>query len=179
MKAPEFIETERLILRKPKTEDAEAIYSRYASDPEVTRYLSWSRHRSVEDTRVFIAMSDSAWDEWPGGPYLIEGKESHLLLGGTGFDFETPCRAAVGYVLAKEAWGQGYPTEALQALTSIAPQIGIRRLFACCHAEHTKSARVLEKGGFMREGTLRSYMVFPNLDPSEPMDVLCYARIFE
>lgn len=178
MKAPEFIETQRLILRKPKNEDVESIYTRYSSDPEVTRYLSWPRHQSVEDTRAFIVISDSAWAKWPGGPYLIESGESRKLLGSTGFDFETPCRAAVGYVLARDAWGQGYATEALQALTSIAPQIGIRRLFACCHVEHTRSERILEKGGFKKEGTLRRYMVFPNLDRKKPMDVLCYARVF-
>jgi RimJ/RimL family protein N-acetyltransferase len=52
---------------------------------------------------------------------------------------------------------------------------GVRRLFALCHHAHAASARVLEKCDFTREGMLRAYATFPNLDPVEPQDVLCYA----
>jgi RimJ/RimL family protein N-acetyltransferase len=55
------IETPRLILRKPTREDAEAIFARYASDPEVTRLLGWPRHSSVNVTRTFLAFSDAEW----------------------------------------------------------------------------------------------------------------------
>ena len=54
MKGPERIETARLVLRKPTSADAEAVFHRYSSDPEVTKFLGWSRHRSVEQTRVFL-----------------------------------------------------------------------------------------------------------------------------
>jgi len=54
----ETIETERLLLRKPKQSDAQAVFHRYASDREVTRYLSWPTHRSVADTLAFLSMSD-------------------------------------------------------------------------------------------------------------------------
>jgi ribosomal-protein-alanine N-acetyltransferase len=44
MRAPERLETARLILRRPRAADAPVIYERYASDPEVTRWLGWPRH---------------------------------------------------------------------------------------------------------------------------------------
>jgi [ribosomal protein S5]-alanine N-acetyltransferase len=53
----------------------------------------------------------------------------------------------------------------------------VRRLYAICHTEHAASYRVLEKGGFEREGILRRHSVFPNLSP-EPLDVFCYAMTF-
>ena len=71
VKAPETIETERLLLRRPKQSDAQAVFHRYASDRDVTRYLSWPTHRSVADTLAFLAMSDDEWRRWPAGPYLV------------------------------------------------------------------------------------------------------------
>lgn len=175
--APEGFETERLLLRRPRTADAEAILERYASDPDVTRFLSWPTHRTVSDTLAFVAYSAAEWQRWPGGPYLIFAREGGRLLGSTGFAFETPFRASTGYVLARDAWGRGYARETLRALVDLAPQLGLRRLYAVCYVEHAASARVLEACGFEREGVLRSCFEFPNLSPGEPMDVCCYAAV--
>lgn len=177
MKAPETIKTERLLLRKPVIDDAEEIFERYASDPEVTRYLGWPMHESVDDTRVFLEWSDAEWERWPAGPYLICSRTDGKTLGGTGLAFETPFRATTGYVLAKDAWGQGFATEALLAMKKIAPQLGVKRLYAMCYPEHAPSRHVLEKGGFELEGILRSYFEFPNLHPGEADDVVSYAWI--
>jgi [ribosomal protein S5]-alanine N-acetyltransferase len=168
-----------LVLRKPCAADAEAVFSRYSADPEVTRFLGWRTHRSVEDTRAFLEFSDSEWHQWPGGPYLIESRDDSQLVGGTGLAFESPFRAATGYVLAKDAWGAGFATEALGCIVTLAGEVGLRRLYALCHPDHRPSWRVLEKCGFTREGLLRRYSEFPNLRPGEPADVLCYARVFD
>jgi ribosomal-protein-alanine N-acetyltransferase len=179
MREIERIETDRLVLRRPRTDDAESIFARYASNPEVMRLLGWPRHRSPAATRRFLEFSDTEWTRWPAGPYLIESRENGTLLGGTAFGFETPYRAQMGYVLAKDAWGKGYATEALRALTDVAAQIGLRRIYALCHTEHPASVRVLEKCGFIREGILRRHSIFPNLDTCKLCDVLCYALIIE
>jgi RimJ/RimL family protein N-acetyltransferase len=175
--APERIETERLILRRPRREDAEPIFARYAADADVTRFLSWPRHESAEATRAFLEFSDAEWQRWPAGPYLVESRQDGALLGGTGFGFETTHRAATGYVFAKDAWRKGYATESLRAVVDVARTIGVVRLYAICHTEHAVSARVLEKCGFAREGVFRRHTEFPNLRPGEPADVFCYALI--
>jgi RimJ/RimL family protein N-acetyltransferase len=175
----ELIETSRLQLRRPTADDAEAIVTRYASDREVTRYVGWPRHASVDDTRAFLAFSESLWGRWPAGPYLILSRDDGRLLGSTGLIFETPSRAATGYVLARDAWGRGFATEALGAMVDLAGKTGVLRLYALCHHAHRASARVLEKADFSREGTLRRYAEFPNLSPGAPQDVLCYSRILE
>jgi RimJ/RimL family protein N-acetyltransferase len=97
------------------------------------------------------------------------------MLGSTGLGFETPQQAATGYVLARDAWGAGYATEALAAMRDLATRLAVDRLYALCHPEHRASARVLEKCGFLLEGTLRAYTEFPNLAPGVPADVRCYA----
>jgi RimJ/RimL family protein N-acetyltransferase len=178
VKGPERIATARLVLRRPRASDAEAIFARYASDPEVTRYMGWPRHESLADTRAFLAFSDELWQAWPAGPYLVESADG-VLLGSTGFLFETPYRAETGYVLAKQAWGRGYATEALQGVVDLSGGLGLRRLEARCHAEHERAFRVLERCGFVREGRLRAYSIFPNLGPDRPCDVFSYARVFE
>lgn len=149
---------------------------RYASDPEVTRYLSWPVHLSLEQTRAFLVFSDDEWSKWPAGPYLVFSRQDGRLLGGTGLSFETRDRAATGYVFARDAWGRGYATEALDAMIDVARVIGVRRLYALCHVDHRPSARVLEKCGFDRERTLRQFVEFPNLSAGVRADVLCYVR---
>jgi RimJ/RimL family protein N-acetyltransferase len=178
-RAPEHLETERLALRRPVEGDADAIFSRYAADPDVTRHVGWPRHHSVADTRAFLEVSDAEWARWPAGPYLICSRADGTLLGGTGFAFETPYRAMTGYVLAKDAWGHGYGSEALRAMVQLAPSLGILRLYAICHTDHRPSAHVLEKCGFEREGVLRCYTEFPNLAPGQPADAACYALILQ
>jgi [ribosomal protein S5]-alanine N-acetyltransferase len=173
--APDLLETSRLELRRPRAGDADAVFARYSSDPDVTRYVGWPTHRNVDETRAFLQYSDAEWTRWPAGPYLILARGDGRLLGGTGLSFETSSRAMTGYVLAKDAWGMGYATEALGAMVGIARNSGVRRLYALCHHEHRASARVLEKCDFAREGVLRAHVEFPNLFLSEPQDVACYA----
>jgi [ribosomal protein S5]-alanine N-acetyltransferase len=175
--APVHLLGERLLFRKPEPRDADAIFSRYAGDAEVTRYISFPTHRSPDDARAFVEFSDQEWARWGCGPYLIHSRADDSLIGGTGLTFETPLRAMTGYILARDAWGRGYATEACRAMVDLAARLGVRRIYALCHADHRASARVLEKCGFAREAILRAHSVFPNFDPVEPQDVLSYARV--
>lgn len=177
--APERLETERLLLRRPSLADADSVFSRYAGDPEVTRFLGWPTHRTIDDTRAFLAFSEAEWNHWSAGPYLIESRSEGRLIGSTGLVFETPFRAATGYVLARHSWGRGYATEALGAMVALAQTLDVRRLYALCHPEHPASQRVLDKCGFHREVLLRLHSEFPNLSPGQACDVLCYVRLFE
>jgi [ribosomal protein S5]-alanine N-acetyltransferase len=179
MKGPERIETSRLLLRKPSFEDARAVFSRYSSDPEVTKYLGWPRHLSIEHTDLFLKFSDAEWERWPAGPYLIESRANQQLLGSTGLAFETSTVASTGYVLARDAWGNGYATEALGAIVLLAQDLGSRQLYALCHVEHPASAHVLEKCGFTRESLLSQYAEFPNLGSGQREDCFRYTRNFD
>jgi len=160
-------------------EDAEAIYQTYSSDAEVTRYLAWPKHRSVGEVEQYIRFGEEQWRQWSCGPYLIETRIDGTLLGGTGLAFETGYRASTGFVLARDSWGLGYASEALAAMVAQARRMGVQRLYALCHTEHTASARVLEKAGFQFEGILHRYQVFPNLPAGAAADVDCYAIPFE
>jgi ribosomal-protein-alanine N-acetyltransferase len=172
--APGRLQTARLVLERPRERDVEEIFHRYAGDAEVTRMMGWPRHRSAADTRGFLAFSDAEWERWKVGPYLARSRADGTLLGATGLHPETAFRASTGYVFARDAWGNGYATEALRAMVELAPSLGIARVQAFSHVTHAASRRVLEKCGFVQEGVLRRYLVFPNLG-SEPLDVCCHA----
>jgi RimJ/RimL family protein N-acetyltransferase len=134
-------------------------------------------HRSIDDTKAFLEFSDLEWERWPAGPFLIFSLADGELLGSTGLGFDLPHRASTGYVLAKDSWGQGIATEAVQAICKTASDLAVKRLFAHCHPDHRASRRVLEKAGFELEGTLRRYSEFPNLEPGVARDVVCYSCI--
>jgi RimJ/RimL family protein N-acetyltransferase len=174
--APESIQTPRLRLRRPRPTDADAIFSRFASDPAVTKYVAWPTHRSVADTRAFLDWCDGEWKRWPAAAYLIERREDGLLAGSTGLTYEAIDRVSTGYVLAQDAWGQGIATEALQAMVDLSLTLGVDRLHAICHVQHRASRRVLEKGGFVLDQVLLRYYPFPNLHPIDLFDVCAYVR---
>ena len=173
MKAPAEILTERLRLRPPEPDDAEAIFERYAGDPSVGRYLAWPIHETLADTRLFLNFSAAQWAEWPAGPYLVF--ENERLIGSTGLAFETATRASTGYVFAVDAWGRGYATECTLAMKSLAGALSIKRLYAGVHPEHEPSARVLEKAGFRDDGIAKACCEFPNMAPGVLADVRLYA----
>jgi RimJ/RimL family protein N-acetyltransferase len=175
IKAAERVQTARLVLRRPRRADVEAIFETYASDPDATRYLAWPTHGSLEQTRAFLSFSDSEWTRWPAGPYLVSLADGSLI-GGAGLSFEEPDRASTGYVFARRVWGHGYATEVLQSMVEVARSSGVRLLYALCHVEHRPSARVLEKCGFVCEGVLPRHVEFPNLSPGVLCDVLRYSR---
>jgi ribosomal-protein-alanine N-acetyltransferase len=173
--APERIETARLVLRRPRLEDADSIFYRYASDSDVARYLAWPRHQSIDDTLQFLKMSDADWSRGPVGPYLIESRATGGLLGSTGLMVPTLKSAVTGYVLARDAWGRGYATEALRAMIELATDLSVREVRALCHPDNAASVHVLEKGGFHRGGTVKE--LFPNLNPNTPLDCWRFIRL--
>jgi len=174
--APSRVDTDRLVLAAPVAADAVAIFERYASDAEVTRYVGWPRHRSLTDTESFLAFSAGEWARAGAGPYLIRSRLDGQLLGGTGLQLDNPDLAMTGYVLAKDAWGLGCATEALRAMIAVARAMRVTRLYALCHPDHRPSWRVLEKCGFTPDPEWTRQVEFPNLAPGVAQDVRCYAR---
>jgi len=159
-KGPPTLETDRLILRKLTPNDAEAVFA-YASDPEVTRYLIWDTHRSIEDSKAFLKQTingyESGGDEadWWGIVY----KGDHRLVGSCGFESQERsghARAALGYVLSRAYWSRGLAPEAVRAMIRFGfDGMSLNRIEARCIAENVASARAMEKAGMTYEGTLR------------------------
>lgn len=173
MRPPETITTERLVLRKPRFEDAETIFEAYAQDPEVTRYLTWPPHTDVAQTRAFIEFCLANWERGEQFEWVLTRRGEDLALGMISLRTQT-YKADLGYVLARPHWGQGLVTEAAQAIVHWAlAQPEVFRVWAVCDVDNPASARVMEKCGMSYEGTLRRWLRRPSCP--EPVDCLCYA----
>lgn len=168
--------TPRLQLRPPAVADAAQVFTRYSQDPVVVHYLNWKPHRTVDDTREYLQLRVTEMGQGQAASYLIFRRNGCTLLGAVGGRIQGSL-VQFGYCLARDAWGHGYATEAAAAYVAVALSLPeIWRVQAFCDVENTASARVLEKVGLQREGTLRRYMVLPNLGEA-PRDVFCYATV--
>jgi len=171
---PKTLKTERLRLRKAKLSDAEAIFRQYATDPEVTKYVSWRAHQNVEETREYMRMCALAWDIGKAFHWVIETQDTKQVIGMMIARVSAE-KWELGFVLARAFWGRGYMTEAVKALIAWAlKQKEIFRVWAVCDIDNKASARVMEKAGMQREGVLTRWSVHPNLSP-EPRDSYCYS----
>ena len=177
LRPPESFETDRLHARKPREEDAPAVFEAYASDPAATRFLAWVPYTELDKLATFLRGRSEAWNSGDGHyAYLLCLRGTDAPIGSIGVFIDEP-KAMFGYVFGRAYWGQGYATEALTALvrwTDTQPRI--RRAWAYCATENMSSARVMEKAGLEREGVLRKSQVFPNLGP-EPRDCVYYAKV--
>jgi len=176
MRMPEQIETERLVLRKPRMDDAYAIFAGWTQDTEVTRYLTWHPHQRIEQTKQFLQKCLSAWEYETRFPYVITLKESDEIIGMIDPRIEGP-KMGIGYGAARAHWGKGYVAEATRAIIEWAfLQPSIYRVYATTDVENLASRRVLEKVGMQCEGILRKCIIHPNIS-DVPRDSYIYAIV--
>jgi RimJ/RimL family protein N-acetyltransferase len=177
MKPPATFETARLRLRPPVMDDAPIIFATWAQDPEVSRYVTWPPHRSVDDSRDFLRYCADGWAKHGPFAWAIDLREGHRLVGTIELRPQGH-RVELGYVLARPYWGRGLMSEAVRVLVDWAlDQPDVHRTWAVCDVDNPASARVLEKAGMEREGKLRRWATV-NASP-RPRDAWCYARVKE
>lgn len=173
---PEIFRTDRLLLRRPTEEDAPALFRRWGQDAEVTRFLIWQPHRDLLESRRHLERCDAAWRAGTAFTWLLDAPARGELVGSLAAR-RGDHGVSLGYLLARDAWGQGLMVEALQPVVAWwLGAGGVHRVWATCDLENRASARVLEKAGFVHEGILRRWDVHPALGP-EPRDAHCYARV--
>jgi ribosomal-protein-alanine N-acetyltransferase len=171
---PESLTTTRLFLRKPRPEDAPLIFTAYAQDSEVTRYLTFRPHRDVKEAHAAIERFIEAWRSGKSYCWLMFRRDSNELVGAISARQDQGVN--LGYLLARPFWGQGFMSEALEAIVEWALRNPVVfRVWAVCDLENEASARLLERNGFHQEGVLRRWSLHPNVSDI-PRDCYCYAR---
>ena len=150
------IETKRLILRRFTLEDAPLMYERWASDPEVTKYLTWQAHDSPETTRSYLTYLTARYGSGDCFDWAVECKGVGVIGSiGVVAICEQREEAEVGYCFAKDYWGKGIATEALKAvLNYLFDQAHFRRIVAKHDTRNPASGRVMAKAGMKYEGIL-------------------------
>jgi ribosomal-protein-alanine N-acetyltransferase len=150
------LETERLLLRKMRMEDAEDLFA-YGSDPEVSQRTSWQPHRSIEDSRAFLAGVLEGYAKGTSGAWGMEHRADHAFIGTCGISWvPRHARGELGYAMARPYWGQGLMTEAVRAVIAFGfERMALNRIEARCIVANIGSARVMEKNGMRLEGVIR------------------------
>ena len=151
------IETQRLLLRPLTLNDAEAAFLGWTGDAEAMEYVSWLPHFSIDDTIKWL--KEVEWKIDKDGNVVkndnyiwgFELKETDNLIGSGGLIWENEWQLyQVGYNINKNYWGCGYTTEAMQSIIQFASsRLGIKRIMGGHAKSNRRSARVLEKLGFV------------------------------
>lgn len=156
-KGTQVIETKRLILRPFCALDAQAVYNNWASDPQVTRYLSWPYHAELAITQQVLDMWLEAYNERTYH-WAIVLKELGEPIGSITFHNmnQRDLRTEVGYCIGRPWWSAGLVTEALTAVLDFAfKEVGFNRIEAIHSKNNPASGAVMRKVGMSYEGHSR------------------------
>jgi ribosomal-protein-serine acetyltransferase len=181
MDIPERIETARLVLdatRRHHVEETLPVVQE--SLAELSRWMPWAQSDPQwEDMASYFARAHAQWITRELLDFQWHRKTSGELVGKGGFhhiDWGIP-RLELGYWLRTRFVGQGYATEAVEALVVFARDVlGAKRLDITNDAENAKSRAVAERAGFVLEGVLRSAR--RNMQ-GDLADHCVYAKVFD
>ena len=140
--------TERLILRKLKNDDVNSVFYNWANDSEVTKYMTWNAHKSIEDTKQIMNIWLKEYEEPKTIRYGITLKENRELIGAIDVIGYIENNPVIGYCLSRNYWNQGYMTEACRAVVDYLLAIGYNTIFIEADERNVGSNRVIEKVGF-------------------------------
>lgn len=149
--------TKRLLLRPFAEADTDTIFS-LQSNPTVLRYWDAPPYSEQAQAERFIANCKKMAVEGRGVRLAIEQSDDNQFIGWCSFFNWNPDyrSAGIGFCFDEPVWGQGYATEAAGAVLQWAfDSLDLNRVQAEADTRNIGSARVLEKLGFVLEGTLR------------------------
>ena len=176
LRPPETFATARLSARRPRADDADAVFSAYAADAEVTRYLAWPPYQRVEPLKDFLQDRAADWEKTGAAAHyawMLCLRGTDTPIGSIGLMPEGR-KVMCGYVLAKKFWGRGMMTEALRCVVDWASlQPDVDRVWAYADTENPASIRVMEKVGLLREGVLRRWHACPTIGPDLRDCIVC------
>ena len=160
---PMPITTPRILLRPPQLGDGVALNAAVLESFDNIRHtMPWAKEKpSLDESEESVRQSAANWilkkDEEPYLPLFIFDKQNNNLIGATGFHhiaWEVPC-LEVGYWIRNQYSGQGYMTEAVNAITQYAiKQLKMKRVAITCDIDNVHSSKIPEKLGFQLEHTI-------------------------
>lgn len=154
------LETKRLILRRFTKEDAAAMYKNWASDSEVTKYLTWPTHSNIDVSKFVLeewvnSYSDEKYYQW--AIVLKENGDEPIGSISAVKINEDVSMVQIGYCIGKTWWKRGITSEAMRAVMNFFfGKVGVNRIEARHDPGNPNSGKVMMKCGMRYEGTLRS-----------------------
>ena len=148
-----LIETERLILRKLSTDDAEFILD-LLNQPSFIHYIGDRGARTLEDARQYILKGAiTSYKRYGFGLYLTLLKENEVPVGICGLvKRDSLMNADIGFAFLPQYWSKGYAFESVSAVLAYARNtLGLKRILGITTPENQGSIHVLEKIGLKFE----------------------------
>ena len=150
-KGTQQLETERLILRRYRMDDAADMYENWVADSEVTRFWGWKPHENIEETKTLLQGWICDYEKTDHYHWVIEDKAQAKAIGYiylNEMDDAEAC-AAVHYLLSRKHWNRGIMTEACTSVLDFAfAELGLQKVVSRHHELNPASGRVLKKCGF-------------------------------
>lgn len=149
-----------MTLRPLRPSDGDALHAVW-SDAEAMRFWDWPPTKTPAVTRRVVARQ---CDEAKHGHGLywamvVDGRRGAIGACDLSEIDTHHRRAEIGFLVAREFWGQGYAVEAMRAVVAYATNaLKLERLSARTHSGNERSVRLLERLGFKHEGTLRAFV---------------------
>lgn len=156
--------TARLRIRQMSKADTSAIYD-ICRRPESARYVEWTEHQNIGETRAYVNWIVDGYGKQRSTTWVIELLPEKKVIGTCCFlNIDSYYKTAeIGYCLSSAYWGRGYATEAVWALLWYGfREIGFARIQARVMTENFRSAAVLERIGFEKEGLLKNAVYCKN-----------------
>ena len=168
------IELDEVRLRPLRLDDVDALYS-YLRDPRVTELTSYPEV-SVPMVEALIERSQRRWAAGELSKWGIVLRHNDQVVGTCGFnEYSQPHRwAELAYDLAQPYWGKGLMRRVVAAvLRWTYERDQVDRVHAFVRVDNTRSSRLVEHFGFVREGRLRHYRICRG----QPHDFYIYALL--
>jgi RimJ/RimL family protein N-acetyltransferase len=159
-----MIKTNRLIIRPPKQGDAKPLNEAInRSIAEISPWLPWASDPSLKPTEEFIERGIEQWNtvDQTEFPMIIELRSNNQIIGASGFNEKSQPDVPmfeIGYWIDSQHSGNGYVTEAVNAITQYAfDKFNAVRVQICTQLENKKSISVAKRCGFIQEAILKNY----------------------
>ena len=155
-----IFETERLILRRFEISDAEDVFNNYCNNDNVTKYLSWKTHQTIDETKEYLNnVALPKYQKENSYLWAVVLKETNQVIGSIeASKVDTELKSIMfGWVLSEKYWGQGLMPESARVIRDYLFDEGFVRIWAYHNAENSKSGRVMQKIGMIHEGTLKKF----------------------
>lgn len=157
-KGTQTIETSRLVLRRAQIEDAQPMFNNWASDPEVTKFLTWTPHDNLNITKGILENWIAEYERNDYYHWIIVLKEIGEPVGSLLVSTVGRAQSAhIGYCIGKAWWHRGIVSEALLAVINfLFYEVGYHRVEAMHDPNNPHSGGVMKKCGMKYEGTARA-----------------------
>ena len=152
------IETPRILLRKFTIDDASDMFKNWAADPEVSRYLNWLPHKSLDETKELLNLWVKEYENEHCYRWCIVNKENNQAIGNIDVVhlFKDACTCEIAYAISRKYWGKGIMTEILKSVINyLFEKANFNRIQARFDVDNPASCRVMQKAGLSYEGTMR------------------------